>query len=581
MLAVMDFDQDITSAHSFLDTGADFIHLSKAGDLSLYLSKWGFPLEDIVNIFQKVNIPISRSTVRYCVASGKTALKAEVTISGPAGDVYSKKSPLLDDVLETYYLGGLQEITTSILKCLSNFEKWFTNGPPKDPWLLCGAMIRSSSITLERQVQASKGTFLTPFTPLSNFGSSIAIGQGLLNDEPAIAVGAPNEEHSGSVYVIPLGEIQALDSNLTTNILSVTSEAFQIPKRFGSTVVKYKLLDQEFIVVAEPGTSSIYVYSGNSRVLTITDFTAQSRYGSSGVKQEGSTIEVYDFDGDSISDLIICSPYSDDFGVPQRGIIRILSGKRLSLLLLNTRFGQEFDIHALEYQNLHLPKLYWLDGGYEQFGAKTAITKDFIFTTANGPGVVLALSRSGELKHTIFLDQVDGLPVERKPSKDSFRFGSNILLAATHEEIEYLIISSHAYTEGSCTGCGALFVYKIVDDNIQFITKLTLVVTSRHSSSKFGYSAVVQDGRLYISAPRYLNYGAVFRIGLGEVLGSKKEHIEVRAIFARNQGDYYIGFGESLASMNGKLAIGAPYYGFQNPLDDRNKLTGEVIIYDI
>lgn len=582
MLAVMDFDQDISSAHSFLDTGADLIHLSKVDDLSLYLSRWWYPLDDIINIFQKVDIPISKSTVRYCIASGKTALKAELAVSGPAGDVYRKKSPLLDDVLESYYLGGLQEITTSILKCLPNLNNWFENGTPKDPWSLCGAVIRSANIISERELQISQGTFLTPFTPLSNFGSSIAISEGLLDNKPAIAVGAPNEEQSGSVYVIPLEEIQTLSSNnITSSILSVTSETFQIPKRFGSAVVKYKLLDQEFLAVSEPGTSSIYLYSGNSRVLTITDFTAQSRYGSSGVKQEGATIETYDFDGDSILDLIICSPYSDDDGVPQRGVIHILSGKRLSLLLLNTRFGQEFDIHALEYQNLHLPRLYRLDGGYEQFGTRTAISNNFIFTTANGPGVVLALSKSGDLKHSIFLEQVDGLLVERKPSKESFRFGSNLILTGTYDDTEYLIISAHAYTEGSCTGCGALFVYKIVDDDVKFVTRLTLVTASRHSYAKFGYTAVVQDEKLYISAPRYLDYGAVFRISLGEVLNSQREHIEVKTIVARNPGKSYIGFGESLASMNGKLAIGAPYYGFQSSIKDNNKLTGEVIIYDI
>ncbi len=582
MLTVMDFDQDINDAHSFLDTGGDFLHLLKLHDYSLFNTQWKYPINDVLNIFERVGIPMSATMVKYCVSSGQAALLAEKTILNRVGPVYAQSSPLLDDILENYYLGGLQEISSSIVKCLPNLGLWFKYGASRDPWSLCGAII-SPSVTSKNEIQVRDGTYLTPFTPLSNFGSSISIGN-FINNELALAVGAPNEDQVGSVYVIPLSEIEANKMGTTMVLHGSSRVDFHLPKRFGSAVTSYKLLGQDFIIVTEPGTSNIYLYSGNIKLVTISDFTARSDYGSNGRKQEAISIEIFDFDGDSIPDIVVGSPLSDDSRVPQRGTIQILSGKLLSLILMNSRFGHEIDIHSIQFQEIHLPKLYQLKEGYEQFGAQTSVNKDYIFTSSNGLGIVFALSRSsGEVKHTIFKDKIDGLPIARQTSKESHRFGSNYIMNVEIEGVELLIVSAHRYTEGSCIGCGAVFVYTLVNSDIKFLTKLTLDISRKHMLSKFGFAALVSNGKLYISAPGYLTSGAIFRISLSEILHSHKEHIVVKSIAFQNEADEYTGFGEALAvsTDQGKLIVGSPNYGFQPPVHDDNKLTGNVIIYNI
>ncbi|CCH43085.1 hypothetical protein BN7_2632 [Wickerhamomyces ciferrii] len=581
MLAAMDFDGDIESAHSFLDTGGDFLHVLKIKDYSLYQLDWEYPKKEVLEIFRTAGIYIQETTLKYCMASGQAALNTEIALADTAGTPYVKRSPLLDDVLETYYLGGLEEITSSIIRCLPNLNSWFTNGVSKDPWSLCGAII-PESVSFSSNIIKTEGTFLTPMISLSNFGSSLTFGEKLLNNAPAFAVGAPNEEGSGSVYVMALSEFEQGISTIENFKLlpNIPRKPFETAHRFGSGVYKYSLLGQDFLLVTEPGTSTIHLFSGNTKLLTISDFTSSSSYGSRGRKQEGVSIETYDFDGDNIPDIIISSPHSDD-GAPQRGFIQILSGKRLSLFLLEGRLGSIIDMDELIYNKLYLPKLYKLKSGYEQFGTKVAVSRDLIFTSASGLGIVLLFDHDGVFKHSIFLDKIDGLPIKRKTSEESHRFGSNFIKVVEYEGQEYLIVGAHAYSEGTCISCGAVYAYKIQGSNIKFINKVTLDISSKHSFAKFGYNMVIQDEDLYISAPRYLAYGAIFKIEFTKLFNPDHARTILKDIAFGNEGGDYIGYGHSLTSTYGKLIVGAPYYNYQRSISDPAKLIGGVIVYEI
>ncbi|KAK9370098.1 zinc dependent phospholipase C-domain-containing protein [Lipomyces kononenkoae] len=140
-MAIREYDGDYAAAHNTLDTGGDIIIMERllrtSPNLEWLIQRWSIPSKDIIEIYSSMGISISRPVLEYCMARGVAALGAELNIARSMYPSYAKKSPLLLDRLEDYFLGGLQEITSSIIKCLDNFESWLDNGTPDDPWELC------------------------------------------------------------------------------------------------------------------------------------------------------------------------------------------------------------------------------------------------------------------------------------------------------------------------------------------------------------------------------------------------------------------------------------------------------------
>ncbi|KAK9247564.1 zinc dependent phospholipase C-domain-containing protein [Lipomyces tetrasporus] len=140
-MAIREFNGDYTTAHSTLDTGGDIIMMERllrtSPNLEWLTQRWSIPSKDILEIYSSMGIGISRAALEYCMARGVAALGAEINIAHSMYDSYAKKSALLVDSLEDYFLGGIQEVTSSIVKCLNNFESWLDNGTPLDAWELC------------------------------------------------------------------------------------------------------------------------------------------------------------------------------------------------------------------------------------------------------------------------------------------------------------------------------------------------------------------------------------------------------------------------------------------------------------
>ncbi|KAK7208620.1 hypothetical protein BZA70DRAFT_274227 [Myxozyma melibiosi] len=142
-LSHREFGGDTQSAHRILDTGGDMIMMFRilraAGDLDWLTQRWTIPSADLLNIYKRLQLSVSRPALEYCMARGVAALGAEVNLARTMYPSYAKKSPLLLDVLEDYFMGGLHSITASILPCLRSYESWLDNGPPKgvDAWDIC------------------------------------------------------------------------------------------------------------------------------------------------------------------------------------------------------------------------------------------------------------------------------------------------------------------------------------------------------------------------------------------------------------------------------------------------------------
>lgn len=129
IMSKREFGGDTDSAHSTLDIGGDMIHvsrmLSSGHDLSWYRGSWDYPAQDIVEIFAAVGFKVSKSQLDYCMLRGNAAMLAEFQIASGAFEGYAKRSPLLFDELESYYMGGLAEIVQSTQHCTRNLNSWF------------------------------------------------------------------------------------------------------------------------------------------------------------------------------------------------------------------------------------------------------------------------------------------------------------------------------------------------------------------------------------------------------------------------------------------------------------------------
>ncbi|KAK9476682.1 zinc dependent phospholipase C-domain-containing protein [Lipomyces japonicus] len=140
-MARREFARDYNSAHNVLDTGGDIVIMQRllrtSPDLSWLTQRWSIPKRDVRMIYRRMGIEINRPSLEYCMARGLAALNAEISVAPSMYATFAKKSAILMDGLEDYFLGGMQEITASIIQCLPNLEQWFINGPPADPWTLC------------------------------------------------------------------------------------------------------------------------------------------------------------------------------------------------------------------------------------------------------------------------------------------------------------------------------------------------------------------------------------------------------------------------------------------------------------
>ncbi|KAK9471679.1 uncharacterized protein V1510DRAFT_182923 [Dipodascopsis tothii] len=277
-MALREFGGDYTTAHSTLDTGGDMIMMARlmgtSADLGWLKQHWTVPHKDLIAIFARAGYTITPAALEYCMARGAAGLGAELRIAQTIYPRFAKRSPLLYEALEPYFLGGVQELTLATSECVANLNSWFSAGPPASAWDLCyvfagrapsahlhtdeqfvsvGDFLREEIDLLMPSVQlthsadgsetiievpdvgqvladepgpaagpgpqivmAAEPTFLSTGVAGSMFGAAFAFGN-FRGDAvgPCVAIGAPldpteTDARDGSVYVVPLAEIEPM-----------------------------------------------------------------------------------------------------------------------------------------------------------------------------------------------------------------------------------------------------------------------------------------------------------------------------------------------------------------------------------
>ncbi|KAI5802381.1 hypothetical protein FPQ18DRAFT_383389 [Pyronema domesticum] len=133
VLAGVDFDGDYNAAHSNLDIGGDLLAAARLGRLpeeSRYWisNSWQVPIDDLIAIYGRMGRSISKYVMRYCCMRGLAALKSEMALGGALYGRYAAKSPMMVEEIDTYYLGGIREMTARTVGCWQGLMSWFSEG---------------------------------------------------------------------------------------------------------------------------------------------------------------------------------------------------------------------------------------------------------------------------------------------------------------------------------------------------------------------------------------------------------------------------------------------------------------------
>ncbi|AOW01771.1 zinc dependent phospholipase C-domain-containing protein [Yarrowia lipolytica] len=617
MLKERDFEGDVERAHEALDVGGDMILMSRLvsadPELAWLDQSWDIPFADISEIYRSMGSFVSKREIEYCMVQGKAALKAEKRFSGAGFRRYASLSPVLFSELETYYLGGIQEIAATIEHCIGTFSDWFRGKhdiSSSESWNVCEAFIgksREQSDTvssvqglnfglyrnigsLEARLRNSVSTellvhfhktkgllafvkqsflamlpeviktpklkieskapqneiFLSPLQHGSYFGSSIMLGEFDGIQETWIAVSAPFEQDSGSVYVMALDQfkeraatepsefVKLVDDDINDD-LGTLSSVYSGPSRFGAALasIKSPLLANDVLVVSSPGRNKL-VFHYKGRKVMILKVDPPAEYGSSGTKQMGETLLV-------TSDYLIVGSPRTDVDKPQRGKVEFLSIAKiieeiksaLAIGFFPTLSYHMFVVYTLDppadvinkQERLEDDILITQEIGYELFGSTLAVLNHTIFVGVPGTVAVVAY------RYTEWGDKWTPsyiLRGDRDSTKES-SFGGDFI--ETVPETGIIIVGSSTESESSsCLQSGAVYIFREKAGIADFVTKINSIKTSNNMCepfSRFATSAVKplawQNNKLtsspssyvYIGSPfAYNNRGAVWRLDL-------------------------------------------------------------------
>lgn len=602
VLAETEFDGHIEDAHNFIDVMGEFIGLSNVirditdGTWLYYTnSNWSLPKEqDIMGLLSRQGLgehQITFEDLNLCVMRGLSASISEVyTITRRRHEILNLAygiSPRARDFMQEYWLGGEFDLISMLKRCLPIFTSLFNDDGEKENILtqlqLCGNLppvsgVNSISSKVLSFHRSEDGVCITPMLPLSNFGSSLALGQFKSDGMRYLAVGAPLENSMGSVYITPIdkhyGELSPLYSLAPFTAMR------------GARVHRFALNNVDYLVVSEPGLNSLNFYQNDRILLTLQDNLTEDAF-----QLQVSCIR--DIDGDGIPDLLLSGA---SYGKNETGCVIIVPGANIQSYLTDLKQPNQVDISSLSTINLR--------GGpfsrpFQHFGAAVEAShvwneKGLLYVSCQSLGAVFAYSlrnlQSTSLPKYIVLEKSIILPDDDAPlklevvsSKVHGMFGK-VLKSWTCNDINYLAISQHLFNK--------VFIYKEKDGFLDFYLSLQLNVQMGSVPFSVGFGTAIeydlQSKAVYISSPgSFEGKGAIWKVTMKEIVQTvefwKLDTLSVSTlkhlylINPQNNDKGVSNFGKTLKiGPNGRLIIGIPQYGYGKLKGDQ--LTGAVLL---
>jgi len=554
MITEVEFSGDLESAHSFLDTIGDFIilnqqfqNLSKKDRKQLTDSlskKWVYPIDDILEIYKRMEFLISKSKLKICMDRGYLALQGEVLeiirerIDGNNLGMTLKESPLLVSIIHNYYYGGIDQIVNSLQQCLIQLNWWLSESTSTDPWEICQPLFKPHeiksikipswtpetlswvetypNITVEGNALSNE-LFLSNGVMNSQFGSAINFGSFL--DEPTIAISAPYEDTVGNVYLIPFSEIlgkegrrEAVFDIISKKIsldhaLSSNKQKIDLPLRFGDALFTWTIKGTNYLVISEPGTSRFKVYLDGSLIAILKLHNGSPEIGLPGIKQLTILTDTqYDINEDGYPDMIVGSPFSDSTERRQQtGLVIAISGKKFCSIIERHRLLNfqatviDINIEDIILQEFQVPKILYQSNSFENFGTSFAATRNDVLIGMNSIGSVIIFDKkSGDYKGLLrsmdpyYIDATGSLNFkQRVSSKYSSLFAFDAIVTGCSEGVEWVAVSAsgHSYAD-NCFLCGVVYLYIVKDGVYELVSRIAPAVKmgKEYTNAMFGKS---------------------------------------------------------------------------------------------
>ncbi|QLG71743.1 hypothetical protein HG535_0C00920 [Zygotorulaspora mrakii] len=601
VLSETEFGGEIDDAHQFIDVMGEFIGLSNVlrdGQNSQWMyytnANWSLPeREDIMELLYRNGLTdhdITFAELDICVKRGLSGSISEIyTFSKRRNQVLSVAygiSPRARDFMQECWLGGEFDLIAVLAKCLPVVEKMFEQSIGSKNMLkqlkVCGNLPPISSLGaipdgLVRINRSSNPVFLTPVASLSAFGSSITTGRFKDDGQTYVAVGAPMEDSTGSIYLLPLHKIKSKDSH--SNVM----EPFTLMR--GQRMNKFTYNGVDYLVVSEPGSNTFYFYHNDFLLLEIRD-------GSTADALQLQVSSIQDVDGDGIPDILLSG---ESYGINETGSVTIIFGANIAEYLENYHETARIDLSSLS-------TIRWQGGPlslpYQHFGASVTSShnyteKGFLYVTCQNVGAVFVYSLCGlqnnilpkyvVMEKNIMLPDEETLSkLEKVTSKTHGMYGKT-LYTFTYENENYVAISQHLFNQ--------VFLYKESDGFLVYYLSLNLVADIEPIPFTVGFGAAIeydpQKKLLYVSSPgSYSGKGAIWKISMVEmretvslwksdkILVNTLKHLHM--VNPLNEDKGVINFGKSLAVHQGNLLVGAPQYKYGNL--NGAQLTGAVLL---
>lgn len=598
VLAQTEFDGHTDEAHTFLDFMGDFIGLGNVDrkpnieDMMFFTGvEWSLPKEndmlDLLKCAGADSINITYADLKVCMQTG---------FSGFVGELFSflehrsqilntayKISPRAREMIQDHWIGGEFNLIALLQNCLPTLNNLLdsTETPNVMEGIqLCGNLplasnsrsFASTTVTLKRG-QRDRLTEISTGHALSNFGSNMAIGKFKDDDQVYLAIGAPLENSQGSVYLIAWDKV----SNRVTFEPETTSEP--VTTMLGSDIHAYQLDGEDYLLISEPRTNSIYFYHAGVMVLKMLV--------TSGDESNQMKLTNVFYDECNLPGLLISSAY---YGKYETGCLIIISGKDAAPLLQSSAEPRTAALSEISHIKL--------EGGswskrYQHYGSAVEWSPSYLYVACQSLGLVLVYSSSdlkSDSRATFVLKEKEVIPAD-----EEFLHNSQIISSQTHgmfgkvicsfeyQGKRYVAISQHIFS--------TIFIYQETAASLKFYLKLKLPTQFTSTPYSVGFGTDVTYSRqfeaLYASSPGAFNgKGAIWRITLNEIVKTSETWrigillINRKHLVADNRDSDQKGicnFGRNmLLGPNDRLVIGAPQYNYGNLQE--NQLTGMVFI---